>query len=129
MTMLLLERFSIEAPHHRFCLWVRITPTPTRRDFGKEIAGNHLAYIAPEPVGRADEHFDSDRSGLLEPSARCRRRRRAAAGGSKHARPRRGSTMWTGSVDHAPRRSIDASDGAGSLPGLRDVDGEKAAVP
>jgi hypothetical protein len=23
-----------------------------------------LPYIAPEPVGRADEHFDSDRSGL-----------------------------------------------------------------
>ncbi len=32
-------------------------------DFGKEIARNHLPYIAPEPVGRADEHFDSDRSG------------------------------------------------------------------
>jgi hypothetical protein len=31
MTMLLLERFSIEAPHHRSCLWLaRITPTPTR---------------------------------------------------------------------------------------------------
>jgi len=35
-----------------------------RRDFGKEIARNHLPYIAPEPVGRADEHFDGDRSGL-----------------------------------------------------------------
>ena len=35
-----------------------------RRDFGNEIARNHLAYIAPEPAGRADEHFDGDRSGL-----------------------------------------------------------------
>jgi hypothetical protein len=35
-----------------------------RRYLRNEIARNHLPSIAPESVGRADEHFDSDRSGL-----------------------------------------------------------------
>ena len=45
MTMLLLERFSIEAPHHRSCLWLaRITPTPTRPLEG---AGVRLQALPP----------------------------------------------------------------------------------